>query len=50
VAVTVYFEQKGILVCLLLNIVEVAHSHTGVNLAEAFVDILKDYEIEDKVR
>lgn len=50
VAVTVHFEEKGIPVCLLLDVVEVAHSHTGVNLAIAFADILKDYEIEDKVR
>ena len=50
VAVTVHFEQNGIPVCLLLDVVKVARSHTGVNLAEAFADILKDYEIEDKVR
>ena len=48
-AVTVHFEQKGIPVCLLPDVVEVARSHTGVNLAIAFADILKDYEIEDKV-
>jgi hypothetical protein len=50
VAVTVHFEEKGIPICLLLDVVEVARSHTGVNLAIAFADILKDYEIEDKVR
>jgi hypothetical protein len=49
-AVTVHFEHKGIPVCLLLDVVEVARSHTNVNLAEAFADIVKDYEIEDKVR
>ena len=49
-AVTVHFEEKGLPVCLLLDVVEVAHSHTGVNLVIAFADILKDYKIEDKVR
>ena len=34
---------------LLLDIVEVAKSHTGVNLAAAFAKILKDYGISDKV-
>lgn len=48
-AVTVHFEQNGIAVRLLLDIVEVARSHTGLNLAIAFADILRDYEIEDKV-
>jgi hypothetical protein len=50
VAVTVHFEQNGIPICLLLDVVEVACSHTGENLAIAFADILKDYEIGDKVR
>ena len=34
---------------LLLDIVEVAESHTGVNLAAAFAKILDDYGIFDKV-
>ncbi|KAF9560223.1 hypothetical protein CPC08DRAFT_613634, partial [Agrocybe pediades] len=36
VAVTVHFEHKGIPICLILDVVEVAKSHTGVNLAVAF--------------
>ena len=48
--ITVHFKQDDIPICLLLDVVEVACSHTGVNLADAFADILKDYEIEDKVR
>jgi len=47
VAVTVHFEQNGIPVCLLLDVMEVACSHTSENLAIVFADILKDYEIED---
>jgi len=35
--------------CLLLNIVEVATSHSGVNLAAAFTKILDDFGIAHKV-
>jgi hypothetical protein len=49
VAVTVHFENKGQPVCLLLDVVELAVSHTGANLAAAFAKILEDYEISDKV-
>ena len=48
--ITVHFEQDGVPICLLLDVVEVARSHSGINLANAFADVLKDYEIEDKVR
>ena len=34
---------------LLLDIVEVAKTHTGVNLAAAFAKILDDFGISDKV-
>ena len=34
---------------MLLDVVEVAKSHTGVNLAAAFAKILEDYNISDKV-
>jgi hypothetical protein len=50
VAVTIHFEQQGVPISLLLDIVEVARSHSGVNLANAFADILKSFGIEDKVR
>ncbi|KAI0745590.1 hypothetical protein C8Q76DRAFT_595802, partial [Earliella scabrosa] len=36
VAVTVHFEHKGMPVVLLLDVVEVPQSHTGVHLAAAF--------------
>jgi len=35
---------------MLLDLVEVAQSHSGVNLADAFAKILEDFGIEDKVR
>ncbi len=49
VAITVHFEHEGIPVCLLLDIVEAAHSHSGFNLAVTFADVLNDFEIVDKV-
>jgi hypothetical protein len=35
--------------CLLLDLVEVAKSHTGANLASAFSKVLEDFGIADKV-
>ena len=49
VAITVHLEHKGEPILLLLNIVEVAKSHTGINLAAAFAKILEDFGISDKV-
>ena len=34
---------------MLLDIVEVARSHTGENLAGAFAKIMEDYDISEKV-
>jgi hypothetical protein len=34
---------------MLLDLVEVPKSHSGVNLAEAFVKVLQEFGIEDKV-
>jgi len=34
---------------MLLDIVELARSHTGINLAAAFAKILEDFGISDKV-
>jgi hypothetical protein len=49
VAVTVHFEDKGVPMSMLLDIVEVARSHSGLNLAAAFTKILDDFGISDKV-
>ena len=35
--------------CFLLDLVEVAKSHSGVNLVAAFMKILEDFGIEHKV-
>ena len=34
---------------MLLDLVEVAHSHPGLNLAAAFAKVLEDFGISDKV-
>jgi hypothetical protein len=49
IAVTVHFELKGEPMSFLLDIVEVAKSHSGVNLAAAFAKTLFDFGIEHKV-
>jgi hypothetical protein len=49
IALTVHFEHDGTPVCLLLDILELAKSHTGRNLAIAFAKVLEDYGISDKV-
>ena len=41
VAITVHLEHKGEPVAMLLDIVEVAHSHSGDNLAAVFTKITK---------
>ena len=47
VAFTVHFDHEG--ASILLNLVDVPKSHTGVNLTEVFEDILRQFGIEDKV-
>jgi len=49
IVITVHFEQDSVPISMLLDIVEVAHSHSGLNLAAAFVKILDDFDISDKV-
>lgn len=50
VAVAVHFNVDGKSVAMLLDLVEVATSHSGLNLALAFEKILDDFGIKDKVR
>jgi hypothetical protein len=49
VAVTVHFKWDGVLVAMLLDLVEVAMSHSRLNLAAAFVKILNNFGIANKV-
>ena len=50
VAIKVHFENKGVPVSMLLDVVEVPCSHSGVNLVMAFTKILDDFRIKAKVR
>jgi hypothetical protein len=48
-AVTVHFENEGVPVSMLLDLVEVARSHSGLNLAAAFAAVLDEFGIAEKV-
>jgi hypothetical protein len=48
-AVTVHFETDGVPVAMLLDMVEVARSHSGLNLAVAFAKVLDKFGISEKV-
>ena len=45
---TVHFENAGVLISMLLDIIEVVCSHLGFNLAAAFAKILKEFGISNK--
>jgi len=49
VAVSIHFENEGVQISMLLDIIEVACSHSGLNLAAAFAKILEEFGISDKV-
>ena len=46
---TVHLEYNGIPISLLLDIVKLAESHSGLNLARAFTKVLEDFNISNKV-
>ena len=50
VTITVHLEHEGEPLSMLLDVVKVAISHMGENLANTFAKILKDYGISEKVR
>ena len=45
----VTFESNGIQYTMLLDIVEVAKSHLGINVAAVFAKVLDNFGILDKV-
>jgi len=49
IMITVHFQKDGVLIAMLLNLVEVAESHLGLNLAAAFAKVLNDFTITHKV-
>jgi len=48
-AITVHFEHEGKPMAMLLDLIEVPRSHSGANLAEAFIEVLQAFRVEDKV-
>ena len=48
-AITVHLERARKPFAMLLDFVEVAESHTGVNLGIAFMSVLEKFGIEEKV-
>ena len=50
IAITVHFEHNGALMSMLLDLVKVTKSHSGVNLATVFANVLNDFGISDKVQ
>jgi hypothetical protein len=48
-AVTVHFEVNGAPMCILLNLIEAAESHSSLNLAAMFAQILDEFGISKKV-
>ncbi|KIL54666.1 hypothetical protein M378DRAFT_18675 [Amanita muscaria Koide BX008] len=49
VTITVHLEKDGLPLSFLLDIMELATSHSGINLARAFADMLKEFEIGHKI-
>ena len=45
----VHLEEKGEALSMLLDLIELARSHSGLNLATAFSEILKEFGISHKV-
>ena len=49
VAWTVHFKHNGAMLALLLDIVELLESHTGIALAKAFQQMLETFGLQDQV-
>jgi hypothetical protein len=47
--VTVYFENNRVPIYMILDVIEVAVLHLGVNLTIAFADILVEFRVSNKV-
>jgi len=50
IAITVHFGRAGKPMAMILDIVELPESHTGVNLGTAFVTVLQNFGVDEKVR
>lgn len=50
VAFSVHFEQDGVPMRMTLDVVELATSHSGLNLAKTFADLVNGLDINAKVK
>ncbi|KAG2029509.1 hypothetical protein BDR03DRAFT_815818, partial [Suillus americanus] len=48
IALSVHLEHNGIPIAMILDIVKVVESHSGMVLAEAFANVLREFRIDDK--
>jgi hypothetical protein len=49
IAITVHLEKEGRPFSMILDVIEVARSHSGTNLAEAFGAVMTEFGIENKM-
>jgi hypothetical protein len=49
VTITVHYQDGGVPISLLLNIIECVEVHTGVTLAATIIKIFENFGISDKV-
>ncbi len=49
IAFAVHFHHEGTPLSFILDVVEVAESHTGEALAKAFEETVREFGVEDKV-
>ena len=49
IVITTHFNWDGVPFSILLDLVEVAQSHSGLNLTAVFTKVLDDFGISDKV-
>ena len=49
VAITIHFEHEGNSIAMLLDLVEIAKSHSSMNLVATFAEVLEEFGISDKV-
>lgn len=49
VAFSVHFKQDGVPMQMTLDVVELVTSHSGLNLAKTFAELVTDLEINAKV-
>ena len=49
IVITACFKSNSKAICILLDVVKVVQSHSGLNLAAVFMKVLKDFRLSGKV-